>query len=79
MTSRHTGTFRGTGLGEGGNAYDAIRRNYVPIGDDERERAAQPSPREIVDGLHAEIAALPPEHAALVAKFERRQARRVQP
>jgi hypothetical protein len=73
MTSRHPGTIRGSGLGDG-RSYDAIRRDYVVIGDGERERAAQPSPREIAARLHAEIAAKSPEHAALVAAFERRQA-----
>lgn len=62
-------------LGEG-SGYNAIRRDYVIIGDGERERAAQPTPREIVARLHEQIAALSSEHAALVAEFERRQARK---
>jgi len=33
------------------------------------------SPREIVERLHAEIAAKSPEHAALVAKFREKQQR----
>jgi hypothetical protein len=39
-----------------------------------RGDAGQPSPREIVTRLHEQIAAFSPEHAALVAGFERRQA-----
>ena len=37
-----------------------------------------PSPQEIIADLHAVIAAKSPEHAALVAEFERRQAARQQ-
>ena len=59
-----------------GSGLNAIRRNYRVISDGERERAAQPSPREIVTRLHEIIAAQSPEQAALVAAFERRQARR---
>jgi SLT domain-containing protein len=62
-------------IGEG-SGFNAIRRDYVLIGEGERERAAQPTPREIVARLHELIAAKSPEHAALVAKFERRQARK---
>ena len=62
-------------IGEG-SGFNAIRRDYVIIGDGERERAAQPSPREIVARLHELIAAQGPEQAALVAAFERRQAAR---
>ncbi|HEY2267222.1 MAG TPA: hypothetical protein VGI96_31685 [Streptosporangiaceae bacterium] len=39
-----------------------------------RGDAGQPSPREIVTRLHEQIAAFSPEHAALVAEFERTQA-----
>ena len=75
MTTRHSGTIRGSGLGTGGNQLDAFRDDYVVIGDEERERAVQKSPREIVTELHALTAAKSPKHAALVAEFERRQAR----
>lgn len=67
MTSRYTGSIPGSGLGERGNAYDAIRRNYVIIGDGERDRAAQPSQQEIVDALHAKIAE---QYPALVAAYK---------
>jgi hypothetical protein len=58
------------------SGFNAIRSDYVVIGDGEREAAAQPSPREIVTRLHEIIAAKSPEHAALVAAFERRRAAR---
>ena len=66
MTSRYTGRIRGAGLGEGGSRYDAIRRNYEPLSDDERERAVQPSPREVIAPVHDQIAA---KYPALVAAF----------
>ena len=75
MTTRHSGTIRGSGLGAGGSQLDAFRDDYVIIGDGERERAVQKSPREIVTELHKEIAR---RHPALVAEFERMQARRAQ-
>ena len=62
-------------IGEGAG-FNAIRRDYEVIPDGLRERAAQPSPREIVARLHEQIAAQGPEQAALVAAFERRQAAR---
>jgi len=62
-------------LGEG-SGFNAIRSDYVLIGDEDRERATQPSPREITTRLHEIIAAKSPEHAALVAAFERRRAAR---
>ena len=71
--SAHTAIRAAVGEGSG---FNTIRRDYVLIGDGERERAVQKSPREIVADLHAVIAAKSPEHAALVAKFERRQAAR---
>ena len=66
MTTRHTGTITGSGFG-GGKSYDALRANYVIIGDGERERAAQPSQQDLVDALHAQIAA---QHPALVAAYK---------
>jgi len=66
---------RGASLGEG-RGFNAIRSDYRLIPDAERERALQSSPREIVADLHAEIAAQGPKQAALVAEFERRQARK---
>ena len=56
--------------------FNAIRRDYEITPDGERERAAQPSPREIVARLHEQIASFSPEHARLVAEFERRRARK---
>jgi hypothetical protein len=53
-------------VGEG-SGYNALRRDYVIIGDGERERAAQPTPREIVAPLHERIAE---RHPALVAAFK---------
>ena len=43
-------------------------RNYRHSGTPE-----EPTPAEIVAGLHAEIAAKSPEHARLVVAFERKQ------
>jgi len=46
---------------------EALSRPYVRDEDDVE------SPAEIVARLHAEIAAKSPEHAAIVARFERQQ------
>lgn len=60
-----------TGLAYGATSpLDGLRRNYV--------RHALPeeaSPQQIVARLHAEIAAKSPEHAFLVAEFERKHPR----
>lgn len=71
-----TDVYQASRLTSGGAAsspYMILRRNYEVLSDEERR--AGPSPREIVAGLHAEIAAKSPEHAALAAAFERKQAR----
>jgi hypothetical protein len=47
---------------------------YNGTGEDIYRGVAQPSPREIAARLHEEIAAKSPEHADLVAGFERRRA-----
>ena len=61
-----------TGLAYGSTSpLDALRRNYR-----RREPPVQLSPGEIVAGLHAEIAAMSPGQADLVARFERKQQRR---
>jgi hypothetical protein len=52
---------------------ESLRLNYRIRPDGERE-GAELTPRQIVTALHAEIAAKSPEHARLVAEFERRQA-----
>ena len=39
----------------------------------ERDDAAQPEPRQIVERLHEEIAAFSPDHAALVAEFRQKR------
>ena len=69
--ARHGITYRGAGLSGQVPAPVAQRRDY-----EYRPEPDQPSPREIVAGLHAQIAAFSPEHASLVAEFERRQAAR---
>ena len=59
-----------TRLGEGAiSPLDAYRINYT-----HQDAPRELTPREIVTALHAEIAAKSPEHRALVAEFERRQA-----
>lgn len=64
MTSRYTGTIRGSGLGA--RSYAGIGSYYAPLGDDEREPATEPSPREIIAPVHEQIAR---QHPALVAAF----------
>ena len=65
---RHLATTLGR---DGTSPLDAYRLNYRWT-----SQAEGLTPREIVAGLHAEIAAKSPEHARLVAEFERRQAAR---
>ena len=63
-----------TGLAYGSTSpLDELRRNYSwrETGTPEPE---EPSPQEIVARLHGVIAAKSPEHAAMVAEFERGQA-----
>ena len=66
LSASRTG-YRGTGLG-GGTPMEALRRDY-------RRQSApeEPSPAEIVAGIHRQIARMSPDHARLVAEFERRQ------
>ena len=64
-----------TRLGDGTlSPLEGHRRNYRWT-----SQAEGPTPREIVAQLHAEIAAKSPEHARLVAEFERRRAARETP
>jgi hypothetical protein len=62
---------RAHGIAAGGSVspLDGLRRNYA------RRAPEEPSPREIVARLHAQIAAKSPEHATLVAEFQARQQR----
>lgn len=60
-------------IAAGGSPEMAGRRGYRVRPDDEREVARQLSPGQIVAVLHARIAAMDPERAALVAEFERIQ------
>lgn len=71
MVNRTAATIQGTGLGGAGIRYDAIRRNCR-----HGETCGELSPREIVAGLHAEIAGKSPEHAALVAAYQDTRAAR---
>src|SRR5580704_11435832 len=57
-----------TGLGGIVSPLESLRINYT-----RHDEPEEPSPSEIVAGLHAEIAALSPEHARLVANFKRAQ------
>ncbi len=50
-----------------------LSRGYQVISDETRN-AGNPSPAEIVARLHEQIAAKSPEHAALVARWEKKQA-----
>ena len=66
LSASRTG-YRGTGLG-GSTPMEALRRDYRRRGTPE-----EPSPAEIVAGIHRQIAKMSPRHAAMVAEFERKQ------
>lgn len=72
LTAQQAGTLMGL-------AAKTARTYERELQERQRREAAEPGPQEITRRLHEQIASQSPEHAVLVAEFERADALRVRP